>query len=282
MSKQAQEKILAIGASGTVGSGIVRILKKQGHAVVAATSKKAVDPDQVFVNVVTGEGLRAAFEGVDRAFFLSPPGHADMYGILAPLIQEAKRRALKKVVLMTAFGANASDETPFRRAELDLERSGLAFNVIRPNWFFQNFNTYWIQGIREQAKILVPAGPAKASFIDTRDISAVAAKLLVDDTLSNSAFDLTGPESVDHAEVAQAISKATTKTVTYESIPADTLKQGLLSAGFAKDYVEFFMLITGFLREGYNAPVTGAVREILGRDPISLAQYASDSKKAWL
>ena len=43
-----------------------------------------------------------AFEGVERAFFLSPAGYADQYKNLSPLIQEAKRRGLKKEVLMTA------------------------------------------------------------------------------------------------------------------------------------------------------------------------------------
>ncbi|MEZ4815305.1 MAG: hypothetical protein R3A80_08900 [Bdellovibrionota bacterium] len=38
--------------------------------------------------------------------------------------------------------ANASEETPFRKAEVELENSGLNYNIIRPNWFFQNFNTF--------------------------------------------------------------------------------------------------------------------------------------------
>src|SRR6185503_14578197 len=103
---------------------------------------------------------------------------ADQYKVLSPLIQEAKRQGLEKVVLMTAMGANAVETAPFRRAEIELEKSGLTYNIVRPNWFFQNFNTFWIQGILNYGKILVPGGNAKTSFIDARDISAVVAKLL--------------------------------------------------------------------------------------------------------
>lgn len=279
-----KDLVLVVGASGTVGSELSRLLQEQGYLVRATTSKPVKDgsTNKVHVNLATGEGLKQAFEGVDKAFFLSPPGYADQYAMLSPLIQEAKRRGLKKVVLMTAMGANASDETPFRRAEIDLEKSGLSYNIIRPNWFMQNFNTFWIQGIREQKKILLPAGTAKVSFIDARDIAAVAAKLLTSDEFNNKDFDLTGPESVDHAQVAEAISKVTGQKISYQEIKPEELKAGLSAAGLPKDYVEFLLLIMGFLREGYSARTTDNVKMITGKPPRSLAAYTQDYKGFWL
>src|SRR5687768_9860572 len=117
------KKILVVGANGVVGSELVRLLKEQGHSVRVTTSKAASGGDQVQVNLVTGEGIRQAFEGVDRAFLLSPSGYGDQYKILSPLIQEARRRGLQKVVLMSAFGADANDAAPLRRAEIELEKS---------------------------------------------------------------------------------------------------------------------------------------------------------------
>lgn len=277
------ETVLIVGASGTVGSELVRLLKADGFQTRALTSQKAkVGPGQVYANLATGEGLSAAFEGVDRAYLLSPPGFADQYKILSPLIQEAKRRGLKKVVLMTAMGANANEASPLRRAEVELEKSGLAYNIIRPNWFMQNFNTFWVQGIREQHVIALPAGTARTSFIDARDISAVAARLLVDDSLSGKAFDLTGPAAVTHAEAAAAISSATGLGIRYQDIEPKVLKDGLLSAGLPADYVDFMILIFGFLKEGYSAGLTSSVKDILGREPHSLTQYVQDYKKSWL
>ncbi len=276
------QSILVIGASGTVGAEVSRILKAQGHKVLEATSKRAPADGKVFVDLTTGEGISAAFEHVDRAFLLSPPGYADQYAMLSPLIQEAKRRGLRKVVLMTALGANASDSTPFRRAELELERSGLSYNIIRPNWFMQNFNSFWIQGIKEHGKVFLPAGTAKVGFIDARDISAVAAKLLVSEELSNRAFDLTGPRALDHAEAAELISKATGKTIGYQEITPEAFRSGLLGAGLPADYVDFMVLIIGFLREGYNSAVTQNVEAILGRSAIPFETYAKDFKISYL
>ena len=279
-----KDLVLVVGASGTVGSELVKLIGQKGFRVRATTSKvvKSGQSDLFQINLATGEGVKAAFEGVDRAFLLSPPGYADQYATLSPLVQEAKRKGLKKVVLMTAMGADAVETSPFRRVELELEKSGISYNIIRPNWFLQNFNTFWIQGIREQGKILVPGGSAKVSFIDARDIAAVAAELLTNDKHSNKAFDLTGSESVDHATVAQALAKATGKPIQYQDISPETFRQALLSAGLPADYVSFLLMIFGFLREGYSARKTDHVKQITGKDPINLNQYAADFKQAWL
>jgi len=281
------KRYLIVGASGTVGSEIVKLLKQQGQQVRATTGKKtsaktADGVEKVRVDLSTGAGLKEAFEEVDRAFFLSPAGYADQYRILSPLIREAKRRKLQKVVLMSAFGANANETAPLRRAEVELEKSGLPYNIIRPNWFMQNFNTFWVQGIREQGKILVPAGSAKVSFIDARDIAVVAAKLLTSDDFNNRALDITGPESIDHDEVAKIISSVTGKKVTYENTEPGAFRKGLLAAGLPQDYTDFLLLIFGFLKEGYNAQVTKDVQTIIGRAPIGFRKYVQDYKQAWL
>ncbi|MES3037966.1 MAG: NmrA family NAD(P)-binding protein [Bdellovibrionota bacterium] len=276
-----KETVLVIGASGLVGSEVVKILKSEGVNVRAATSKPAADASQVQLNLATGEGINKAFEGVERAFLLAPPGYDDQYALLSPLIQEAKRRGLKKVVLMTALGANASNQTPFRRAEIELEKSGLTYNIVRPNWFMQNFNTFWIQGILQQGKIFLPAGKAKTSFINAKDISAVVAKLLVSNKFDNQAFDITGPESLDHDEVAQKISRETGKGISYSEITSDAFMSGLIGAGLPQGYAKFLVLIMSYLREGYNAAVNGNVKAILGREPLSFEQYTKENRATW-
>ncbi len=275
--------ILIVGASGTVGSHLVQQLQRQGYRTRSTTSKNVATTDQlVHVNLATGEGIHAAFEGVDRAFLLSPPGYADQYAMLSPLIQEAKRRGLKKVVLMTAMGANASDATPFRQAEIELEKSGLSYNIIRPNWFMQNFNSFWIQGINEHGAILLPAGNAKVSFLDARDISSVAAKLLTSDEFDGRDFDLTGAEAFDHSEVAAAISQVSGRKVEYKEISPEDFRKGLLQAGLPQGYADFLVLIFGFLKEGYSARTTNSVKEITGQQPRRLATYANDFKQSWI
>lgn len=275
-------RILVVGASGTIGSELSRLLAAQGETVVKATSRKPSAADQVQVDLVSHAGLKAAFNGVDRAFFLAPPGYANQEALLAPLIDEAKARGLKRVVLMTAMGANADENAPMRKAEHRLETSGLAYNIIRPNWFMQNFHTFWLHGIQAVGQILLPVGDAKGSFIDTRDIAAVAARLLTSEEFVNRDFDLTGGRALDHAEVAAILTQATGKHVGFTDITPDAMLQGLLGAGLPQDYAEFLVLILGYFKAGYAERTTDAVQQITGQVPRTIEQYAKDYRVSWI
>lgn len=272
---------LVIGANGQIGSSLAGLLAAQGQTVRRATSRTPTQAGDVQVNLATGEGLASALAGVDQLFLMAPPGFANQHELLIPAIDAAKAAGVRKVLLLSAMGANADDNIPLRRAELHLERSGLAWNVIRPNWFMQNFHTFWLHGIRTQGQILLPVGNAKGSFIDTRDIAAVAAKLLSSDDFVNAAQDLTGSESLDHTQVAAILSKAAGRPIGYTDIPEDAMRQGLLGAGLPTDYAEFLLVILGAFKAGHSAGITDSVQRITGRAPIRLEQYAQDFKSHW-
>ncbi|MBX9611207.1 MAG: NAD(P)H-binding protein [Burkholderiales bacterium] len=274
---------LVIGANGTVGSQLVRLLRAVGHNVLKATSRPVTDPaTEVHLNLVTRAGLDTALRGVSKVFMLSPPGHTNQDELLNPVVDAAKAHGVQKIVLMTAMGANADENAPMRKAEVHLETSGLAYNIIRPNWFMQNFNSFWIQGILEHGKIFLPVGAAKGSFIDARDISAVAARLLSTDAFNQRDFDLTGAVALDHDAVAAILSKATGQTITYQDIPEGDMRSVLLQAGLPSAYAEFLLLILGFFKGGYSKRTTDAVQMLLGRPPITLEQYAADYRSAWI
>jgi uncharacterized protein YbjT (DUF2867 family) len=286
---QAKEKnmskYLVIAASGTVGQNIVGELVAKGHSVRATTHRAAAAGTQgrvetVVLDLATGAGIDAAFKGVDGAFLLAPPGYADQQKLLSPLVAAAKRANVGKVVLMTAMGANAAD-TPFRRVEEELASSGLAFNIIRPNWFMQNFQTFWIHGINADNTIALPAGTAKTSFIDARDIAAVAVRLITTHDQDGRDFDLTGPESLTHADVARTLSAETGRAIRYEDIDPAVLRKGLLAGGVPADYAEFLLVILGFLKQGYAERTTDTVEKLIGRKPIAFSRYARDARAAW-
>ena len=273
---------LVVAASGTVGSALAQSLAEQGRSVRRATSKTAPAAGQVHLNLTDPATIAPAFAGVDKAFLLSPPGHINQDQLLIPLIDQARKQGLSKVVLMTAMGANADASSPMRKAEVHLEQSGLSYNIIRPNWFMQNFNTFWLHGILAQGKIFLPVGTAKGSFIDARDIAAVAASLLNRGDLNNRDFDLTGPQALSHDGVAQILSQETGRNIAFEDITPEAMLQGLLAAGLPRPYAEFMLLILGYFKAGYAERTTDSVQNITGNAPRSFAQYAKDYRAAWL
>lgn len=272
---------LIVGASGTVGSELATRLAAAGHTVRRATSRAPTAPDQVQLDLLTHRGLAHAFEGVDRAFLLAPPGHVNQHELLGPLVEHARTQRLDKVVLMTAMGANADPSAPLRRVELQLEASGVPFNVIRPNWFMQNFHTFWLAGIRDHGTIFLPTGNAKGSFIDARDIAAVAAALLDGHAHDGADFDLTGAEALDHHQAAAILSRATGRAIGYQDITPEAMLEGLLGAGLPRPYAEFLILILGYFKAGYAERITDAVPRLIGRAPIAFERYAQDHRAHW-
>ena len=274
--------ILVIGSSGTVGTELVRLLRAQGHTVSEATSRAPTRAGQVQLDIVTGAGTAQAFDGIERAFLLSPPGYTNQDELLKPLIDAARQHRLQKLVLMTAMGANADEAAPMRKAERYLEQSGVAYNIIRPNWFMQNFNTFWLHGIQTAGKIFLPVGQAKGSFIDARDIAAVAASLLGSTTYEGQAFDLTGPRALDHDEVAAILSLATGRAIGFQDITPEAMLDGLLQAQLPPDYAQFLVTILGYFKAGYSERVTDVVARISGKAPRTIEAYARDYRSHWL
>jgi uncharacterized protein YbjT (DUF2867 family) len=121
--------------------------------------------------------LSAALIGVDKLFLLTP-FQSNMVDLTSNLVNEAKKAGVKYIVKQSVLGADSEPAiTPsrlHRQAEKIIEESGIPFTFLRPNFFMQNFVTLYSHFIKTQGAFYVPAGDAKASFVDVRDIAAVA------------------------------------------------------------------------------------------------------------
>lgn len=272
-------KILVIGATGTVGAPLTAELVAKGESVKAGTHSGKTVPgaESVRFDFSDPSSFGPAFEGVDRVFLLLPTGTLDIYEKLAPVIEFAAARKVK-VVMQSVFGVEADDEIPYRRAEILLERSGIPYVILRPNWFSDNFHVFWLEGIRHGA-IAVPAGEGKSSFVDARDIAASAAAALTTDRFDGKAFSLTGPAALGYAEAAAIIAGAIGKPVAYQAVDDDAFVGILTGAGVPEAYARFLASIFYPVRQGWTATVTDAVETLTGKAPRSVADYVADNKE---
>lgn len=270
-------QILVFAANGNVGQPLVQALLAKGEQVKAASrAGKAVGGAQgVALDMDDPSTFATAFAGVDRLFLLAPTGSLDITGRLLPVIEAAAARKVK-VVLMTALGVDADDAIPYRQMELALERSGTPFVILRPNWFADNFHTFWKAGI-DHGVIAVPAADGKTSFIDARDIAESAAAALTTDRFDGKAFNLTGPEALTYGEAAAILARVTGKPIAYTAVSDDAFVGILTGAGVPGPYARFLATLFHPVREGWTARVTGDVETLTGHAPRSLATYAQDN-----
>ncbi|EKO3954558.1 SDR family oxidoreductase [Vibrio fluvialis] len=269
-------KVLVLGASGHVGQPLVAELLAKGEQVKAASrSGQAFGAAEgVVFDFADPTTFDAAFDGVDRAYVMLPGGYVESKALLEPVIQAAAERNVK-VVFQSVLGVDADDSIPYRQVEIALENSGVPYVILRPNWFADNFHTYWKAGI-DQGVIGVPAGEGKSSFIDVRDIASSAAAALTTNRFDNQAFNLTGPEALSYAQAAQKISAALGKPVAYQAMEEGAFCDLLKSVGVPADYAEFLTSIFYPVREGWTAGVSDAVATLTGKAPRSLDEYIAD------
>jgi uncharacterized protein YbjT (DUF2867 family) len=169
----------------------------------------------------------------------------------------------------------APDETPLRRAELTLMDRALDATILRPNWFMQNFTTFWREMIETDGTMRLPAGNAATSFIDAADIAAVAEATLVEDGHADEAYTLTGPEALTYHEAASLLSEVWGRTVQYEPVDDEEAHRILTAAGLDDDYANMLIGLFQNVRAGHSAPVTQAVSTVTGRTPRSLEDFAA-------
>jgi uncharacterized protein YbjT (DUF2867 family) len=269
-------KILVIGSNGTIGTPLVKALLAKGESVKAAsrTGNAADGAEGVRFDYTDASTYADAFDGVDRLFLILAGGRLDAIDALTPVVEEATRRNVK-IVFLSVFGVDADDSIPYRQIELKIIASGVPYVILRPNWFADNFHTYWKAGI-EHGQIAVPAGEGKSSFIDVRDIADSAAAALTSNAFDGKAFNLTGPRAIGYGEAAAIISQAIGKPVGYSAVSDEVFIDILTGAGVPKDYASFLASIFHPVREGWTSAVTGDVETLTGHAPRSLEAYVAD------
>ena len=277
-------KVLVLNATGKVSASVVDALVAKGHDVTAASRSAAKDSRAnvraVRFDYTDPSTFEPALEGVDRLFWVSPPLVLDGHGLSKPFFDLALKR-VKKAVLMTASGVDVSDQIPLRQAELLVERSGVPFVHLRPTWFMDNFHSFWVDPIRHQGVIPLPAADAKTAFVDARDIADSAAAALVRDDIANKAFVITGPTAFTYAEAATVLAKAAGRPVSYVPIEDEAFVQGAVKGGIQEPYARLLVQLFQAVRAGAASAVTSAVEQLTGKSPRTLDAYAREYADAW-
>jgi uncharacterized protein YbjT (DUF2867 family) len=214
-------------------------------------------------------GFRRALETVDRLFVSVRPGDEAADATAGPLVDEAVRRGVRHIVTLTAMGAERVPDNALRRIERQVEASGATWTHLRPNFFMQIFAVPpLVLQLRAIHSLRVPAADARLSFVDVRDVGAVAVVALLDGRHSGKAYTLTGGEAIDHGAVTHAISRATSQAFNYVPIGEEQARHLMAAGGLPPARVERLIGFYRLVRAGACAELSPNVAGVLGRPPI--------------
>jgi uncharacterized protein YbjT (DUF2867 family) len=184
------------------------------------------------------------------------------------------------------MGANSEPKSTILRLhgeeEKIIEDSGIPYTFLRPPAFMQNFVTQFGHTIKTQNAFYVPAGDAKMSFIDSRDIAAITVGILTRNNSGssrqheNKAYDITGPDAISYGQATDILSSEAGKKISYVNITEEDARKGMKQIGMGDWFIDIMVELFRIIRAGYGSETTTAVEDITGRKPISFAQFAKD------
>jgi uncharacterized protein YbjT (DUF2867 family) len=135
--------------------------------------------------------------------------------------------------------------------------------------------------IRTTGKLHLPAADATLSFIDVRDIAAVAYAALTNNGYEGKAYTLTGGEALTHFQVMEKLSRVSGKTITYVPISEEAARAGLARNGFPPELIERWTDFYRKIRRGLCSVVSPDVNRVLDRPAITFDKYAADYAETW-
>ncbi|MEW5961194.1 MAG: SDR family oxidoreductase [Chloroflexota bacterium] len=289
------QTILVTGASGHLGRRVVELLLEAravrlahdgaGPLIAATRSpEKLADLAERGVEVRQAdfdrpETLTKAFAGADRLLFISTDA---VDGTDRRIVQHgnavnAAEQAGVKHVVYTSL-TRPEPGTPIAIApdhyatEQALAASSLDWTVLRNNVY----TDYLLQSLPQAVatgQLVAAAGDGATAYVTREDCARAAAAVLAASNSGRATLDITGPELVTQADLAQITSDITGQPVVYVPVTAEVKQAGLVAAGLPEFVAGLYVTFDLGIAAGALAVVSRAVADLTGQAPQSVRDF---------
>lgn len=282
--------ILVTGATGNVGAEIVRQLSEGEHHFRVAqrnlqpnsNSSPSSNVEYVEFDFKQPQTFAQAFQGVKKVFLIRPPAISQVKTYLYPAIDSAIASGVEQIVFLSLLGAESNPIVPHAQVEKYIQSVGIPYTFLRASFFMQNLSTTHRRDIQERNEIFLPAGKGKTSFIDVRDIAAVAVKALTEVGHQNQAYSLTGNEALDYYQVADIFTEVLGRPILYKNPSIIKFALSIYKRGLDIKFIAVMIGIYTTAKFGLAGKLTTDTQDILQRAPISMRQFVEDYRDCWV
>jgi NADH dehydrogenase len=250
-------KVFVTGATGFVGSQIVRRLHEQGDSIriLARTNQSVLlleDRERIEVhigNILDAESLRGAMTGIDAVIHLvgiiSEVGESTFENVhvrgTKNVVAAAREQGVKRFIHMSALGTRANAVSRYHRTKWEAEEivpgNGLEFTIFRPSLIFgprDMFVNLFAKMIRFSPVVpILGRRDAKFQPVAIETVAGAFVKSLTEARAIGQTFDLAGPETFTMSEIIDQILAVMKRKRLKVQVPAAVAR---IQAGF----LEFF------------------------------------------
>ena len=290
--------ILVTGAAGRVGGigrTVTELLLKQGKPVRAmvrneddrAQALRDLGAEIVIGDLLDLDSMHRAIAGCETMYF--GMSVSDTY--LAATVNTAavaKHHGVKAFVNMSQMtlaqmSITETTVSPQHKlhwlAEQALNWSGLPVVHVRPTVLLEGFFLiFTAESVRESNEIRLPFGEGKTSPVAVPDVARVIAALLADPQPHiGNIYHLTGPESENMHFYAQEYSDALGRTITFQDIPVEQWREGLLERGLPAYLVSHLVTMADLHRAGRYDRMSEDVFKLTGQRPLTVRDFVKQN-----
>jgi uncharacterized protein YbjT (DUF2867 family) len=272
--------VVVTGVTGGLGGRVARRLAERGVGQRLVARNPGRVPELAGAEVAAAsyddrDSLRRAFAGAHTLFMVSASEDPDRLRLHANVVGAATDAGVERVVYTSFFGAAPDCTFTFGRDHWHTEElirgSGLRFTMLRDNLYLDFLSLM----VGADGVIRGPAADGRVAAVARDDIADVAVAVLVEggDRHDGRGYDLTGPEALTMAEVAERLSRLAGRAISYHP---ETLEEAYASrAVYGAPGWEVDGWVTTYvaIANGELEAVSGDVAAVAGHPPMSLDDF---------
>jgi NAD(P)H dehydrogenase (quinone) len=291
MSNDTIPRILITGATGQVGSNVIRLLVDDDTIEIVAAVRSSAKSKPLHDNGINtvlfdldNESTHAqALENIDRLFIVT--GYTvDMLRQSKVLIDNAKKAGVQHIVHLGACGRDDTSVAHWawhQLVERYIEWSGFSFTHLRPETYMQNMLSYGGTRVINNGVIHQYVEGARMSWVDVEDVARVAAQSLLHPEVHGGKVYRLGYDAKTFDEIAELMTQIIGKPFRYQSLSPDIFLQAMKDAGAEMAYMNC-------VYEHYKRYAAGTIPgaddvfdnfpEITGRQPVTWEMFIQKHK----
>jgi len=280
-------RIAVTGASGKLGSAIIGYLLESG---VAPAQIIAVVRDPVKAAAHAARGIQVrradytdpmslelALRGVERLAFISSSALGDErmlhHGNIVKAAKTAKvGHIFYTSVIKPAAAAKFAASPGHFQTEALIRDSGIPWTFFRNNLYLDLVPLMFGDALAS-GKLVNNGGDGRIGFVARQDIASGLAAALTGEGHANHAYAITAQAPYSLAEVAQALGKASGKTVAYEAVSSQQLRDAMTAKAVPPPIVEMSVALGDAVRAGEFDAGSEDLATLMGSTPMTLGQF---------